>query len=151
MKKKRAEKEAGMGYCPFLVLSHDTAGCIMTQGLGGRAWAPMARHARPSRCAEAHSSTPQYGPARARHGAQHGFVSRYKFMSQQGGSHMAHRHGSSSRNTARDTGCDTTPKTRTRPATQRPVRCVRTRHSVVCAQPRSRVCTRPIFDSMHCL
>ena len=31
-KKKRAEKEAGIGYCPFLVLSHDTADCIVTQG-----------------------------------------------------------------------------------------------------------------------
>ena len=29
-KKKRAKREARMGYCPYMVLSHDTADCIVT-------------------------------------------------------------------------------------------------------------------------
>ena len=36
MKKKKC-RGAGMGYCPFFVLGHDTIDCIVTQGLGGRA------------------------------------------------------------------------------------------------------------------
>ena len=34
---KKMCKGAGMGYCPFLVLGHETVDCIATQGLGGRA------------------------------------------------------------------------------------------------------------------
>ena len=37
MKKKICAEETGMGYCPFFSPARDTAGCIGTQGLGGRA------------------------------------------------------------------------------------------------------------------
>ena len=37
--KKERCSGAGIGYCPFfLSLSHNTASCIMTQGLTGMAW-----------------------------------------------------------------------------------------------------------------
>ena len=29
-KKQSAEREVGMGYCPYMVLSHDTTDCIVT-------------------------------------------------------------------------------------------------------------------------
>ena len=34
-KKKRVEREAGMSYCPYMVLSHDTTDCIVTQAHRG--------------------------------------------------------------------------------------------------------------------
>ena len=51
-KQKRAEREAGMGYYPFMVLSHDTKNCIVTQG---------------SKRAGAWSGTPLHGAVGLRH------------------------------------------------------------------------------------
>ena len=58
-----------MGYGPFSSPAHDTAGCIATQGLGGkagRAWPGV----RPSKGVRERSSTLRYGVATLRHAQQ---------------------------------------------------------------------------------
>ena len=75
-----------MGYYPFLVLGHNTADCIATQGLGGK-----AGHATGS----AWPGTLQYGTATLRHKEQrahHGIVSRHNFCVATGAA-CAQRHG----------------------------------------------------------
>ena len=102
MKKKKNEKKrcsgAGMGYCPFLMLGHDTADCIVTQqGLAharghdtakkGRRGAQKGAATRSSGAAT-RLATPATRPACAQGRAAtclrrpgHRGVSRYNFLS----------------------------------------------------------------------
>ena len=106
--KKCAEREAGMGHCSFMVLSHDTIDCIMTQG---------SRHSGAGRGAQWHATTRRgramTRPARARDttvlraGASGSarvswFSPSYvtiEFLYREGEAAFMSRHGSSTRDT----------------------------------------------------
>ena len=57
-KKKKGQKRLEWAAANFLNLSHDTASCIMTQGMGGAAWACTRRRDKAKRV---RSDTPRHG------------------------------------------------------------------------------------------